>query len=44
MLVLETGQAVSNILVPYATGQIIDGVTQANVLPALWHIESPKQP
>lgn len=29
MLVLETGQAVSNILVPYAIGQIIDGVTEA---------------
>ncbi len=30
MLALETGQAVSNILIPYAIGQIIDGVTQAN--------------
>ncbi|HYE37000.1 MAG TPA: ABC transporter ATP-binding protein [Methylocaldum sp.] len=28
MLILETGQAMSNILVPYAIGQIIDGVTQ----------------
>jgi ATP-binding cassette subfamily B protein len=30
MLILETGQAMSNILVPYAIGQIIDGVTEAS--------------
>jgi ATP-binding cassette subfamily B protein len=30
MLILEMGQAVSNILVPYAIGQIIDGVTAAD--------------
>ncbi|MGX2041562.1 ABC transporter ATP-binding protein [Methylocaldum sp. MU1018] len=34
MLILEAGQAVSNILVPYAIGQIIDGVTEASGDPA----------
>ena len=29
MMVLETGQAASNILLPYAIGQIIDGVTHS---------------
>lgn len=43
MLILETGQAASNILVPYAIGQIIDGVTAAdgNAAPLIERLKTP---